>query len=87
MIKNYCQNRIFYAILARLGSVGCGTISLKVINHIVMMHFWSVCLLLVVVIVLPTAHSQYIVDDSKLGPVFDGIGGLSGGGVSEMVKC
>ncbi len=51
-----------------------------------MVHCMCVALLLVVV-VLSTAHSQYIVDDSKLGPVFDGIGGLSGGGVSEMGKC
>lgn len=28
------------------------------------------------------ALSEYVVDDSRLGPVFDGIGGLSGGGVS-----
>ena len=27
------------------------------------------------------AYSEYTIDDSKLGPEFDGIGGLSGGGV------
>ena len=34
-----------------------------------------------------TACSQYIVDDSKLGREFDGIGGLSGGGVRNLLLC
>ena len=34
--------------------------------------------------VISAVSAQYIVDDSKgLGPTFDGIGGLSGGGVSS----
>ena len=42
----------------------------------------KILFIVVVVTVLLSVESQYVVDDSKLGREFDGIGGLSGGGVS-----
>ena len=43
------------------------------------------CLLLLVALGCGTAANPYILDDTGgLGRVFDGIGGLSGGGVSCM---
>ena len=49
---------------------------------------WSAFLVLLLLIscVLKSVRAQYVVDDSAgLGRRFDGIGGLSGGGVSRWI--